>query len=214
MGPAQKIAIPKSGFDFAFDFVSTLIIVAVTMFAIKNVINGIALIASGIWIALVTLLIWSGSREHGGPHKFLIHYIVDLFGRHYAEVSARTLPSREIQFGSELLGYRFPRHNISIRKIETLEWNTGQATFMAGRDMDDWQVCLWYDHDGPSKSEEQHSWHRKPGQDSYVVGPSAKLRNTEALGMQLVALIQAAGAALVKVENSTRFIRKQSESTE
>ena len=207
MIPSQEMTIPKSGAEVTFHFVITLIVVVFVVLAIVDIFIGIALIPSCIWIALVTMIIWSEGRKQGGFRRFLTNRLGDLFGRHFAEIPAQDLQSREIRFGYELLGHRFLNQTINIDRIETVEWKTGQATDMAGRDMNDWHVCLWYDHCDPAKSEKQHKWYRKPDQDLYVVGPSTQKNEIEALGMELVAFLRAAGAALVQSEKSNCFVR-------
>ena len=123
-----------------------------------------------------------------------------MFGRHFAEISAQALSSREVGFGYELFGRRFLKQAIRVDRIETVEWRTGQATDVAGRDMNDWHVFVCYDHCDPAKSEKRRKWAKKPDQDVYVLGLSTRKEKIEALGMELVAFLQAAGASLVQSE--------------
>lgn len=218
MTPNQEITIPKSGTEVIFELVISLIVVVFTILAIVDlfilptvdIFIGVALIAPCIWLALVTMFVWSESRKAGGLCRFLANWLGDLFGRHFAEIPALDSPSQEIQFGYELLGRRFVKQAIGIGTIETVEWRPGQATDMAGRDMNDWQVCLWYDHCDPVKSETRRRLYRKPDQDLYLVGPSSHKKKIEAFGMNLVAFLRAAGAPLVQSDKSNCFVRANS----
>ncbi|MHC4169870.1 MAG: hypothetical protein ACYSWQ_23220 [Planctomycetota bacterium] len=207
MTPGKEITIPKSGTEVAFQLLISLIVVVFVILAIVDIILGVALIASSIWLVLITMLVWWQSRKQGGLRRFLTNCLGDMFGRHFAEIPAQDLSPNGVRFGYELFGCRFINQTIRIDRIETVEWRTGQATDVAGRDMNDWHVCLWHDHCDPARSEKQREWHRKPDQDVYIVGPSARKEKIEALGMELVAFLRAAGAALVQGEESNCFVR-------
>ena len=209
MNPSREMTIPNSGTGVTIQLVMILISVVFLVLAVVNIFNGVGLIASVTWIVFVTMLTWSGIRKEGGLIRFLNHHLGELLGRHYAEVPAHDPPSREIRFGYELLGHRFVKQSISIDAIETVEWCTGQATSMAGRDMHDRHVCLWYDHGDPAKSEKQRKWHRKPDQDVFIVGPSTPKQRADALGIQFVEFLRDAGALLVQTETSDCFVRNR-----
>ncbi len=49
-----------------------------------------------------------------------------------------------IGFGYELFGRPFYYLRVEREWVVSVEMNTGQASHFAGRDMDDWQVALWY----------------------------------------------------------------------
>jgi hypothetical protein len=214
MKTTEEMPIPKSGADVVFSTVITLIIIVFFALAVVNILNRAALIASCLWIAIVIMIVWSGRKEDGSLRTYLINRLGDVVGHHFAAVPQPECDSREVLFGFELLGHRFVRKSILIDKIVTVEWNTGQATDMAGRDMNDWRVCVWFDHGDPEKSEKQRKWHRKPDQDIFIVGPSARGAKTEALGLALVSLLRGAGAALMETEKATCFGRRKPETVE
>lgn len=122
-----------------------------------------------------------------------------LFERHFVDAIPATSARREIHFGFVLLGHRFIQCTFVIDQIESVEWHTGQASDMAGHDMNDWHVALWFDHNDPIKGEGRRKWNlRKPEQEVYVVGPSAPREHAEALGRRFVRFLRAAGACLVE----------------
>jgi len=203
----EEMTIQKSESEVAFLLVIYLTVVIFMVLAIVNIFLRVALIPSCIWIALVNMIIWSKSRKQGGLLRFLANCLGDIFGRHFAEIPTRDLQWPEIRFGYELFGHRFFNQTIRIDRIEMVAWRTGQATDMAGQDMNDWHVFLWYDHCEQAKSEKRQKLYRKPDQDLYIVGPSTKKNKTEALGMELVAFLQSVGATLVQSEMNNCFVR-------
>ena len=206
---SNEITIPKSGTEVAFQFMITLMIAIFVVIAILDIILGVAFIASCIWLILIIILVCSQSQKQGNFHRFLLNCLGNIFGRQFAEISSQNSPQNEINFGYVLLGRRFVNQSIRIDRIESVEWSTGQATDLAGRDMNDWQVLLWYDHFDTAKSEKQRKWHRKPNQDIYAVGPSTHKDKIEAFGMEFVTFLQDAGAHLVQTERSNCFIRNK-----
>jgi hypothetical protein len=71
---------------------------------------------------------------------------------------------------------------------------------MAGRDMSDWHVFIWYKDDTGRKS-------RKPGQWVHVIGPSRSKGETESFGLAFVELLQKAGIILQRDNEGFRFTR-------
>ncbi|MBN2589399.1 MAG: hypothetical protein JXA96_06030 [Sedimentisphaerales bacterium] len=207
MTSSNEITIPKSRTEVTFQFLITLIVVVFVAIAILDIILGVALVVSVVWLVLITMLIWSKNRQQGNLYRFLMNYLGNMFGRHFAEMPAQNSSHNEVHFGYELFGRRFLKQIIRIDRIESVEWYTGQATDMAGRDMNDWNVCLWYNHNDPVKSEKNSKWHRKPDQDVYIVGPSVNKEKVEALGTLLIAFLRDAGISLVQSEESNCFVR-------
>jgi hypothetical protein len=81
---------------------------------------------------------------------------------------------------------------------------------MAGRDMNDWTVFIWFDHHDPARSEKKkRRKYRKPDQKIYCVGPSTRKERTEALGLALVAFLRDAGADLVPADIPDCFARRE-----
>ena len=112
---------------------------------------------------------------------------------------------KQIQFGFDLFGHRFVQKLIPIESVESVEWSSGQATHMAGRDMDDWSVFLWFYLDDP-KGKGKERFPAKAGQGLYVVGPSRSKGQTAALGMSFVDFLRASSADLI-LASDTCFVR-------
>ena len=145
--------------------------------------------------------------------RYLINRLGDLFGQSFVESESSVGQRGDIRFGFEFLGHRFTQRSVGIANIESVEWETGQGTAMAGRDKNDWHVCLWFDHNDPQMSEKQRKY-RKPDQDIYIVGPSTRRDRTEALGLAFVDFLRAAGAELAQGATTTCFVRQVAEAGE
>jgi hypothetical protein len=210
MTSSQEMTIPKSRGEVIVLFVITIIVVLSVCLALVNIFSRVAMIASFIWLAFITMVLWKPIRQAGSFRRFLADCLGALLGRNFVEVASLNVPTKEIRFGYELFGHRFIQRSVAIDKIESIEWKTGQATDMAGRDMNDWRICLWFDHGDPVKSEKKRKW-RKPDQDIYIVSPARRKKNTETLGLSFVAFLRAAGAQLSPGEKSSYFVRSKTE---
>jgi hypothetical protein len=199
--------IPKSRSEVVVQFVISVIVVFFALLAVVNLCSGVALIASFIWLAFVATIIWSSSRRQGGIRPFLISLMGDLVGRRFAEWNPAEAQPKWIRFGFQLLSHRFVQKSIRIDRIESVEWHTGQATDMAGRDMNDWHIWVWFSQDDLARTEARRKWHRKPDQDLYGVGPADRKERTEALGLSFVSFLRSAGADLVQGGITTCFVR-------
>lgn len=199
--------IPRSRADDAFCFVITVIVVVFAVLALVDLCSGVALIASSLWLALVTISIWTACRNEGGLRRYLINRVGDLAGQRFVEADPADAQPQHIHFGFQLFGCCFIQKSILLTKIETGEWRTGQATGMAGRDMNDWHISIWLDRDDPALTEKQRASLR-PDQYIYCVGPSVRKEETEALGLSLVAFLREAGADLIQGETATCFVRQ------
>ena len=209
----QEMTIPKSRAEVIFRFAITAFVVFFVLLAIVNFCSGLALIASSVWLALITWIIWEESRKEGGFRGFLISQMGDLFGRRFTKLSPADAQPKDVCFGFDLLGHRFIQQCFPVDSIESVEWRPGQATGMAGRDMNDWTVFIWFDHHDPATSEKRRKY-RKPHQKIYRVGPSTRKERTEALGLSLVAFLRNAGADLVPADITACFARRECDARE
>ena len=135
----------------------------------------------------------------GGISAYLTNRLADLVGRLFVESDGKRVA---VRFGVQVFGRRLIQKEVPLKAIESVEWSTGQATSMAGRDMNDWQVCLWFYHSDPEKRERQKHF-RKPDQEIYIIGPSGPKDRTAALGTAFVNFLLASGAELVPATESS-----------
>jgi hypothetical protein len=198
--------IPKAPQDVIIYWVIAVVVCPFTCLAVVDIVCRVALIASLLWLVFIISMFRSAAKAAGGWNKLLIDIGGILLGRDFVEAGSPDLSMSGIRFGYELFGRRFIQQSIAVDKIESISWSTGQATQLAGRDANDWQVCLWYDHGDPVKSEKKKKW-RKPDQDIRVIGPARRKKVTEKFGLALIDFFRDSGARLVQGESTASFVR-------
>lgn len=210
--PVQELPVPKSiraviGSFVGAMFLSVFILFSVLL-AIYNLCTWTAVIPSTIWLLLVGFVLGSFIKTDGWKK-----FATDILGGFAREEFIRTihLGSNEpcLQYGFKMFGQRFPYFTVVVKKIESVEWSTGQASHFAGKDMDDWSVLVWYDHCDPAKSQRARSYNsRKPDQDLYGIVMSGKKETTAVLGHALIDLLRDAGVKFSQGENDNSFVRQ------
>jgi hypothetical protein len=200
---------PKSRGAVIRQFVMTVVVFFFVLLAVVNLCHGVARMASILWLTLVTAMVWSASREVGGLRLFLTNWVGDLFGRRFVRADPPEVRPRCVRFGFVLLGLRFVERSILLDRIESLEWAPGQASALAGKDLNDWRVWLWFDHKDSAKTARQRKWGaRKPEQDLHGVGPAGRKDHIEALARSFLAFLQTAGVDLVQGAGPACFVRR------
>jgi len=201
------MTIPKSRGEILWTGFLSLIVVVFAFLAVLNLANHIAIIPSFIWLLIIAWILWSGCRDAGGVRRYLIDWLAAFAGRRFAHFPHEDTHQPRIRFGYELFGRHFYQKDIEFDRIESVEWSPGQATSMAGRDMEDWSVALWYDH-GDSEKSKKHHMLRKPDQDVYIVGPSRRKEDTASLGTDFVSFLSGVGVLLIRGEGDNVYVRE------
>ena len=181
--------IPKSLAEVIFQFVGTCVVSFFALLAVVNLCLWWAVIPSLIWLFIVMAMIRSSSQRDGGLLPFLINVIGELFGKKFAEWNPNDPQPRCIRFGVQCFSRRFIQKSFQLNKIESVSWHTGQASSMAGREVNDWKVWIYLD-----------SGIQKPDHIHYGVGPAWRKRRSEALGLSLVSFLRNAGVDLVPAD--------------
>lgn len=199
-----EMPIPKPYSEVILSIVLTSFVLFFVSLAILNLVDRIAVIPSILWLLYVSLIIQFRCKENG-IYGFFINFLGKFSLRQFVERNQTT----EIRFGYQLAGYRLLYFKIPVNKIESVEWKPGQASERAGRDMNDWYVSLWFDHDDPIKSQKKLGL-RKPDQDVYVVSSARRREDTEFFGMAFLNFLQESGVFLSPVgEDKTTFSREK-----
>ena len=204
--PDLEMTIPKARSDTVWESVFTFIVVFFSILGIVNLTNRVAIIPSSIWLIFVASIIWNGCREAGSVRRYLADRIAIFGGRAFVLYPSDQGNPARIRFGYELFGRRVFQRDVRVDRIESVVWNPGQATSMAGHDMKDWHVVLWFDHCNPEKSKKDHMLH-KPDQELHIVGPSRRKEDTSALGHEFLAFLRKAGVQLTQGEADNVYVR-------
>ena len=189
-----RIIIPKPRGEVVGAFVLTVFIMVFVALAISSLVQGIALIPSIIWL-LIVLAVSIVTLKDEGIHEFLVNVLGSFSLSHFAEAVHLESNITHLQFGFRLFGHCFFYQRIPVVKIERVEWRPGQATNLAGRDMKDWQLALWFEHENSK-------------QDVYIVGPSRPKEITASFAQEFLAFLERAGVILVQGEDDSAFIQE------
>ena len=214
MTPRERstaLVIPKPRGEIIGAYVVAGFVTVFVVVAISNLFQGIAWLPSTLWLGIVVLVIASNCR-HKGLKRYLVNFLGSLSERHFADTVILEDGQISVRFGFVSLSHHLFYQTIPIARIESVEWHTGQATSLAGRDMNDWHVAIWFDHGDAAKSERQRKWHRKPDQDVYIVGPSLKKERTAAFGQEVLRFLRDAGAVLVREKDDCTYVRASTSS--
>ncbi len=204
-------------------FVLSSIVVVGGVFSVLNLAgvsnwDPVPLVGSVLWLLFIWWIVRDGRKEAAGLGKYLLTVPGNVIGRFFAEIGAFTETDKQpvVRFGFRLLGWKVVQRSIALSKIHAVKWDMGQASGMTGRDMNDWLVFLYYDHDKPAESERRRNWkiktmpqwtHPFPDQDLICVGPAKRKEITEKFALKFVDFLRVAGVRLERSENENRFTR-------
>lgn len=176
------------------------------LLAIYNLCNLTAIIPSTLWLLLVGFVLGGFIKTDGCKR-----IATDILGAVSRKEFIRTICSEngttDFQYGFRMFGRWFAYFTVTVEKIETVNWNTGQGSSMAGRDMNDWHVAVWYDHNDPAKSQKDHLL-KKPDQDLCIIGMSGTKAETAAFGHSVLKLLRESGASFAQGENDCTYARQ------
>jgi hypothetical protein len=182
-------------------FVGGTVGLAATNLAAFRDTHPLGLVASGLWLALVafclTLAVWQA-----GVRGAAVACLGPFSRRQFMDAR----PDGDggvIGFGYQLFGRRFYYLRLAADDIRAVNMSTGQGTALAGRDMNDWSVAVWYRNPAPSRFV-------YPGSRDdlvYIVGPPAARAQTAELLAAVVAFLRAAGLDFEPGEDDTEFRR-------
>ncbi len=178
-----------------------ILVVSFSILAVFDLVTRDAVLAPVLWLLIVAALVWQGIEEQGSFRQFVVSVMAVFAGREYIEISPFNVQSRTITVGTQICALRSIQWSLPFDKVVSVQWNTGQATGMAGRDMNDWHLSLWYKDDSTKRKS------RKPGQYVHVIGPSRRKEDTEAFGLAFVDFLRRAGLPLIRGEGDARFVR-------
>jgi hypothetical protein len=182
-------------------FVLIFVLVATgNMFYLRHI-PILATLASVAWLFFVFMVVVTNVREEGGVRQ----YVINRMGIYAGHQFVRAEPNEDaisISIGYLLFGQTLNYLRIPACAITSIQWSSGQGTAMAGRDMNDWSVAIWYHHpNGPR---------RKPfpgvrDEENFLIGPSGPKEEVEAFGKQLVAFLTRIGVELTVGRDDREF---------
>ncbi len=205
-----ELRVPKTLREEVGAVVGTIMLTAFVVFfvwlAIYDLLNSVAYIPSILWLALVGTIIFGFLKEFG-PKQVLIEVMGFFAPKQFIWTVPRDDTTKEIHYGFQVFGHRFSYWKIPADKITEVYWNTGQTTHQVGRDMNDWSVVVWYEHNDPAKTLKREKYSKNPDQELYLIGPPGKKEDTTAFGHSLLDLLRKSGVSLIPSEDECHFQR-------
>lgn len=203
---SSELCIPHSG-DAIPVTIGCSLIGLFTLVAFNNLLHVsqvfvTSIVASILWLLLIAFFSVSSVLDEGGNRQFMVNFL-GIFSRYHF---VRAIPGSDqadtICIGYMLFGRPHCRLSIDSRAISSIDWRTGQATAIAGRDMDDWHVTLWYHN---PKGPRQKSSPGMRGEEIFIIGPSGPRETIDEFGQQLVEFLKNAGVQLSPGKDEREF---------
>ena len=164
-----------------------------------------AIVLSVLFLLIVTISITVSIRDEHGLRLFMVNRMASIAAHHFVETTSLHGDDM-VRFRFTLLGINFNQLEIRRAKLASVVWSSGQATSMAGHDMNDWNVVVWFNRKG-SKRWISASEYRE--EDLHVVGPSGPKQEAAALGGSLVDFFRSAGIELHPTKNDCEFATRK-----
>jgi hypothetical protein len=169
----------------------------------------VTLVAAGIWVLMVAGFIAGALIDDGGcsPLQFLINRMGVFSARQFVLIERPLEAPPVVSFGYRVGKHRLFYFRLRLDGIDSVEWSSGQATAIAGRDMDDWSVFIWYD---PGLIVRRFPrLIRSRGRSVHCIGDPGPKEATAEFGGRFVALLRAEGADFEKLQEGRKHVRRQ-----
>lgn len=209
----RELRIPRSFREHMGYVVGTCLLALIVVFfsalAVSHLRNfastsAFVLVAAALWLLLVALGVGTSLVETGGIGAF-VTAILGAFSRNqFVDVIAQASGRRILRHGFKLLGLPLYYRIVPLDRITLLKWSAGQATSLAGRDMNDWNVTIWYKPEPPVKV--RYPVGCRPEEDLFIVGLCGAKNSTAAFGRDFVEFLVVAGLPMMQGENDCSFV--------
>ncbi len=194
-------------FVVSFSFLGFFVAVAVSNLVDYESVPRYAIILSVLWLLIVATVITLGIGDDGGLRLFVIDRLGNFSADQFVEIIPRHGDDLMVRFGFKLLGRDFNHLQIRRAELASVAWSSGQATSLAGHDMNDWHVTVWYTCKGSRRWVSDSSYREEA---PHGVGPAGPKHEAAALGASLVDFFRSAGIELHPTKNECEFTtRKQ-----
>ncbi len=157
-----------------------------------------------LWVATFSIVVFTFDiREAGGLRLFIINFLAMLSAHHFVEIIPQHGDDLIVRFRFTLLGHHFINLQIHRTELASVTWCSGQATSLAGQDMNDWQVHVSYDRKAKKRTS------LSDYQPLHIVGPPGPKHEAAALGGSLVDFFRSAGIELHPMKKKCGFTTRQ-----
>ena len=165
-----------------------------------------AIIFSVLWLLIVATGLIVSIRDDGGLRPFIMILLADLSAHQFVEIIPQDGDDLMVRCGFTLFGRDFNHFPIRRAELASVEWCSGQATSLAGRDMNDWDVHVWYDRKGSKRWTSASSFREEA---VFVFETAGPKHEAAALGASLVDFFRSAGIELHPTKNECEFTTRK-----
>ncbi|MBL8814516.1 MAG: hypothetical protein JNL58_00700 [Planctomyces sp.] len=148
--------------------------------------------ASLLWLLLVLTGVILSIVDDGGIRQFLINRLGAFSNRQVVRATPEG-SAETISFGFLMFGRFLSYLVIDVRAISSIGWHSGQGTAMAGRDLNDWTVVIWYHS---PRTQDTRSYPEMRVEEVFVIGEYGTKASAEAFGSNLVEFLKSVGIEL------------------
>ena len=188
-------------FTFVAVFFSGLAVYYIINYATNSIFT---LTLAVIWLLIVSTMIRAACKDHGGVRQFIVDQIGLLSRNQFADLFMRESGVWVLRLGYRAYGMPVYYGEIPLQHVTSVEWSAGQATSLAGRDMNDWHVILWYKPEPPQTP--RFPFGIRPEEDLFVVGESRAKSETAILGCAIVEFLRGAGLRIEQRGRDNCFV--------
>ncbi len=180
----------------SFTFVSGSVGIALFNLASPRSTTWGALVASVIWLLLVSSSVIGLCIDAGGLRMFVLYGLGKFAGGHFVRLQRRPDDDSLACFGYRICGWRIIAFRVPLRGIAKVNWGEGQGSALSGEDWNDWSVCLFYDRGVATPSDLFSGL--KQSQGVYLVGDDGPKQAAAEFGQNLVAFLDRCGGEFVQ----------------
>lgn len=162
-----------------------------------SVLSVVFLVPISVGLCLMTSDVFTQGLRH-----FSVERMAPFSPSHFVEVLQRTGDEQVVRFGFILFDRQFIQLQITESEIASVEWSSGQATALAGRDLDDWTATVWYHQKGSKRWITANCYSDEA---SHRIGVPAPCGTAAANANELVTYLESSGIAFRQSPDANRF---------
>jgi len=171
--------VTKSRAELTAAVIISTVVVTFFILAVRDLLLGVAVVPSILWLLLLAFVATGNIRELG-LRGYALEFL-GAFSRKQVLAVRSCGDTKVLEEGFRLFGSNIVQRRIPSADLVSVNWSRGQASEMAGRDVNDWSVAVWHQRGEP------------PRRKVLIIGPPQPRAAAEALGYQVVRLLEDEG---------------------
>lgn len=198
MAVQSVMEIPTGRSNLALVIVIWTVVLIFSLVAIVDLILGVAVVLSIIWLAIVAIAVIGNVAEQGGLRACIIDWYSGFSEKHFVEIGGGEGWPKDIRFGFEWRGRRYTQRTFELDRFESVHWIPGQASGRSGKECNDWIVGVHFHVGHPQRWRREHC---------HVFCIWRGRQDSREFGLAFVELLRAAGLELAPSDKPDTFVR-------